>query len=258
MIKCLYDGCCEFDPNTHNHVYCNGCKCKRKEETRKKQLAVPLKYDTETFELQEKRKRALLNRKDARNKWIEQNKTFACFDIETTDLKADGGRIICASIKPLGGPVETYYSDLYTKNGGDDDKKVITLIRDRLRDFDYVITWYGTGFDMPFLKTRLLIQDQEPLGEIYHLDLYYTSRFHYLFNNNRMQTVEEALFAGKSLKTRLGRMIWADAVRFDWKKRKAACDYIANHCEMDVESLENIFNLIGDSKDLSSTPLRRY
>jgi uncharacterized protein YprB with RNaseH-like and TPR domain len=257
MRKCLYDGCHEFEPSTYNHAYCMDCKCKRKEENRKKGLEKSLEYDEETFELQEKRKRALLERKQARNTWILQNKSFASFDIETTDLKADGGRIICASIKPWGGPVETYYSELYDKKGGD-DSKVIEEIRDRLREFDYVITWYGTGFDMPFLKTRLLINNMEPLGEMYHVDLYYTSRFHFLFNNNRMQTVEEALFAGKTLKTRLSRMVWADAISFDWSKRKIACEYIADHCEKDVESLEGIFNLIGEDKDLSSTPLRKY
>ncbi len=120
MIVCLYDGCCEFEPNQHNHVYCNDHKCKRKEENRKKRLESPLKYDDETFELQEKRKRALLQRKDARNEWIKQNKTFASFDIETTDLKADGGQILCASIKPLNGPVETYKSEIYLPEGGDD------------------------------------------------------------------------------------------------------------------------------------------
>ena len=257
MIKCLYDGCCEFEPSTHNHIYCSECRCKRKEETRKKRLAVPLVYDADTFELQEKRKRALLDRKQARNKWIFQNKSFACFDIETTDLKADGGQILCASIKPYGEPVETYKSEIYLPEGGD-DRTVLVDIRDRLRDFDYIVTWYGTGFDMPFLKTRLLITDQERLGEIYHVDLYYTSRFHYLFNSNRMQSVEEALFDGKTHKTRLSRTLWAKALSFDYKVRLEALNYIADHCEMDVISLENIFDLIGDSKDLSSTPLRRY
>ncbi len=257
MVVCLYDGCCEFEPNQHNHVYCNDHKCKRKEENRKKRLESPLKYDDEIFQLQENRKRALILRKDARNEWIKANKTFASFDIETTDLKADGGQILCASIKPLNGAVETYKSEIYRPEGGD-DKKVVATIRDRLRDFDYIITWYGTGFDMPFLKTRLLITKQEPLGEIYHVDLYYTSRFHYLFNSNRMQSVEEALFDGKTHKTRLSRVLWAQAQSFDYKVRIKALDYIADHCEMDVVSLEEIFNLIGEAKDLSSTPLRRF
>ena len=257
MVVCLYDGCHKFEPNQHNHVYCNSCKCKRKEENRKNRLENPLQYDEETFELQEKRKRSLLDRKDARNDWIFRNKTFAMFDLETTDLKADGGQILCGSIKPFGSPIETYRSDIYSKKGGD-DHNVLSEIRNRLREFDYVVTWYGTGFDMPFLKTRLLLNNLDSLGEIYHYDLYYTSRYHYLFNSNRMQSVEEALFQGKTHKTRLSRVLWAKAQSFNYKERIEALDYIADHCEMDVISLEEIFMKIGHSKDVSSIPLRRY
>ena len=257
MVVCLYDGCHKFEPSQHNHVYCSDCRCKRKEENRKRRLEHPLLYDEEVFELQEKRKRALLARKDARNAWVFKNKSFAMFDLETTDLKADGGQILCGSIKPLGGPVETYKSSMYDEQGGD-DHGVLSDIRDRLREFDYIVTWYGTGFDMPFLKTRLLLNNLDSLGEIYHYDLYYTSRFHYLFNSNRMQSVEEALFQGKTHKTRLSRVLWAKAQSFNFKERIEALDYIADHCEMDVISLEEIFNKIGKSKDVSSIPLRRY
>ena len=257
MIVCLYDGCCKFEPSQHNHVYCNEHKCKRKEENRKRRLETPLIYDEDTFELQENRKRALLARRDARNTWVFDNKSFAMFDLETTDLKADGGQILCASIKPLDGHIETFKSDIYLPEGGD-DHSVLIKIRDRLREFDYVVTWYGTGFDMPFLKTRLLLNNLESLGEIYHYDLYYTSRFHFLFNSNRMQSVEEALFQGKTHKTRLSRVLWAKAQSFNYKERIEALDYIADHCEMDVISLEEIFYKIGEAKDVSSIQLRRY
>ncbi|MEK0326926.1 MAG: hypothetical protein QQN63_14610, partial [Nitrosopumilus sp.] len=108
------------------------------------------------------------------------------------------------------------------------------------------------------LKTRLLLNNLESLGETYHYDLYYTSRFHYLFNSNRMQSVEEALFQGKTHKTRLSRVLWAKAQSFNYKERIEALDYIADHCEMDVISLEEIFYKIGEAKDVSSIPLRRY
>ncbi len=115
MVVCLYDGCCKFEPSQHNHVYCNEHKCKRKEENAKRRLETPFAYDEETFELQENRKRALLARKEARNTWVFDNKSFAMFDLETTDLKADGGQILCASIKPLGGHIETFKSDIYNR-----------------------------------------------------------------------------------------------------------------------------------------------
>ncbi len=73
-----------------------------------------------------------------------------------------------------------------------------------------------------------------------------------------MQSVEEALFQGKTHKTRLSRVLWAKAQSFNYKERIEALDYIADHCEMDVISLEEIFYKIGEAKDVSSIPLRRY
>ena len=257
MRKCLYDNCHEFNPSTHNHRYCNDCKCKRKEENRKKQLTKPLVYDEETFELQENRKRALIERRDARNEWIRGNKTFAMFDIETTDLRADGGQLLCACIKPVGGKVRSFKGDIYLPEGGD-DTTVAAEIRDALREYDYIVTWFGDRFDMPFMSTRLLLTEQEMIGDKYHIDLIHTSRWKFLFNSNRLQSVEEALMDGKSQKTRLSRMLWAQAQSFNYKIRKPALDYILDHCVKDVQSLEEIWDRIGGLKDLGTVPLRRY
>lgn len=257
MIKCLYDNCHEFEPSTHNHKYCMNCKCKRKEENRKKKLESPLIYDESTFQLLENRKRALIDRREARTKWIIDNKTFAIFDIETTDLKADGGQILCACIKPIGGKVRSFKGEIYRPEGGD-DTLVVAEIRDALQDYDYIITWFGDRFDMPFMTTRLLLTQQAPIGYKYHIDLIHTSRWKFLFNNNRLQTVEEALMDGKSQKTRLSRVLWSQAQSFNYKIRKPALDYILDHCVKDVQSLEKIWYEIGGMKDLGITPLRKY
>jgi hypothetical protein len=71
QIRCSYDGCCEFDPQTHNHIYCTEHKCKRRAETSKKRLHAPVDInDPEVFELQERRKLALAEKVRAKNEWI--------------------------------------------------------------------------------------------------------------------------------------------------------------------------------------------
>jgi uncharacterized protein YprB with RNaseH-like and TPR domain len=256
LRKCLYDGCHIFTPNAHNHVYCVTCKCKRKEETRKKILERPLEYDEETFQLEENRKFALTERNKARNLWILRNKSFAFFDIETTDLSADGDEVLCASIKPLGSDVVTHVSE--TRAGKGSDHGVVLDIRDHLREFDYVVTWFGTRFDMPFITTRLVIHDEDTIGYLKHVDLYYTARHQLRLHSNRLQAVEEALFEGKSLKTRLSKPLWKNATGWNKEKREAAFDYIIEHCEKDVISLEEIFLKLVDLRNLSATPLRKY
>ena len=248
--------CCEFEPSTHNHKYCNEHKCKRKEETRKKNLSKPLKYDEETFQLEDNRKFALIDRRQERNRWIIENKTFCFFDLETTDLSADGDEILCGSIMDSSYKVTTFVSDTY--HGSGNDASVCAKIRDEIRKYDYVVTWFGTRFDMPFLTTRLLLTEQEPLGYIKHVDLYYTARHQLRLHSNRLQAVEEALFEGKSLKTRLSKPLWKQATGWDKKKREAAFKYIIDHCEKDVESLGEIFYKVSDLRNLSATPLRKY
>ena len=254
MTDCLYDKCHSFKPNTHNHVYCQQCSCKRKEENRKKLLAKPLQYDEETFQLEENRKIANTERKEARNQWILDNKSFAFFDIETTGLDADGDEILCACIKDADG-IKTFISKSVA---GGDDSQVVAQIRDELRKYDYIVTWYGTNFDMKFLTTRLLLTGQEKLGYAKHVDLYYTARYGLKLHSNSLQSVAEALFDGKTLKTRLSRPIWKQAQSLNRERRAQAFKYIIEHCQMDVVELEGIFNHLVQFRNLGATPLRKY
>ncbi|KKM44028.1 hypothetical protein LCGC14_1562230 [marine sediment metagenome] len=251
MRPCLFDGCCTFEPSQHNHVYCNKCRCKRKEEARKKRLESPLVYDEETFQLQENRKLALAERQEAKDKWILENKTFCMFDIETTNLDADVGWILCASFKPVDG-------ETYTIRGAADDTNILDAIRDELHKYDYIVTWYGTRFDLPFVATRLLLNRKEAIGRLRHIDLLYVSRFKFKFFNNKLENVADGLFGGDSVKTKLRGSVWYSARKHDKKTREKAIDYIVEHCEMDVVELENLFHELIPFKKISLTPLRSY
>ena len=210
----------------------------------------PIEFSADAYEALERRKVAQAARREAQNRWILENKTFAMYDIEATNLDADIGEILCACIKPLGGETKVFTA----KN---DDRKVVADIRDELRKYDYIVTWYGTGYDLPFTATRLVISEQEPLGLLKHVDLYYTARFHFKFHSNRLGSIAEGLF-GESSKTRVWGQVWNQARSLNKKKREEAMEYIVDHCEKDVEELERIFNRLVPFRDLAGTPLRRY
>jgi uncharacterized protein YprB with RNaseH-like and TPR domain len=196
------------------------------------------------------RKEALAKRKDKQNSWLLAHRTFAMFDLEATNLNADIGEILCACIKPLDGGITTIVSR-------DDDKRSSALIRDELKKYDYVVTWYGSRYDMPFLATRLLLNEHSPLGYVRHVDLYYTAKMQFKFHSNRLDAVGEGLF-GESKKTRLRGGLWNDARSPNRERRRKAMEYIIDHCQKDVEELESIFKELVPFRQLASTPLRRF
>lgn len=246
---CTYDNCHEVESSAHNAKYCQSCKCYRKAESKRKNLNRPLEYNEEVWQLEEVRKQALADKHREKNRWIIKNKTLAFFDIESSNLNANFGEILCASIKPLGGKVRSF-----VQNPKDLSDKTVTLeIAQALSEYDYVLTWYGTKFDVPFLTTRLMANGHPGLGFIKHKDLYYTARFRLKLNSNRLAVVTEFMF-GKTQKTRILPEIWMKALRGD----QNSMNYIVDHCERDVKELEKVFRKFETMSEMQSVPLRWY
>ena len=96
-------------------------------------------------------------------------KTFAVFDIETTGLSPAHSKVILTGILKVdekGGHVQQFFADQ-----NDDEEDVIRATMDALRGIDYVITYNGKHFDMPFMKKRGEKYGLE-FPDLYNLDLY--------------------------------------------------------------------------------------
>ncbi len=97
-------------------------------------------------------------------------KSFAVFDIETTGLSPANSKVVLTGIltvdKTGHGIVQQFFADQ-----NDDEEAVIGATMNALRDIDYVITYNGRHFDMPFMEKRA-----EKYGltfpKLYNLDLY--------------------------------------------------------------------------------------
>ncbi len=250
---CHFDHCCSFEQTRPNHVYCNAHGCAAKaENSRRAGLRTLAQQDEDTWHLQEQRKLKRAQTMAQKNEWILNNKRIAIFDLETYDLAADFGIIFI-------GVVKTFRSDEVHKFmmlPGDPitmDHKTVLEIRDVLEGYDYVISYNGTRFDIPYLNTRLLIHYERPLKALRHKDLYFTAKSHLRLQSKRLAAVERALF-GEGAKTEIKPGYWAKALQGS----KFHLDYIMDHCVKDCEVLERVFETLKGFLNMSATPLRLY
>lgn len=100
---------------------------------------------------------------------------IAYWDIETTDLNAEFGRILVASILSLPDEkITTLRLDKYVKSGKAsdmaDDHALCVDLRNALEDFHITVGWYSKGFDMSYLNTRLVKHGEKPIRSHLHLD----------------------------------------------------------------------------------------
>ncbi|KKN55492.1 hypothetical protein LCGC14_0581670 [marine sediment metagenome] len=253
MIWCWYDRCCQFTPGSHNAKYCSDHKCKRKAENSAKRLTEPGPSDPETlWGLQERRKLHNLDNSQAKNAWLLDKSKIGFFDIESSNLDANIGLILCACVKDRNGEVHTWVAGR-DEQGIIDDHQAVVAMRDYLESLDYVCTYYGTKFDIPFVNTRLIIHGERPINQIRHIDLYYTARFKLKMHSNRLVVLLETLF-GESEKTRVVGPIWVRALAGD----QESVAYIVDHCQIDVETLGQAFEKLKGFINLSASRWRRY
>jgi uncharacterized protein YprB with RNaseH-like and TPR domain len=77
------------------------------------------------------------------------------FDIETSNFTANNGFMVSWAIKKKGQD-EILYDEITQKEilSGEFDLRIIKSLLASMRDFSVLVTYYGTGFDIPFVRTR--------------------------------------------------------------------------------------------------------
>ena len=141
-----------------------------------------------------------------------QEKRHGYLDIETTSLKANIGIMLSWAIKTRDTSETT--SALITKEeifDGDYDKRIVEMLCEELNNYDTLLTYYGTRFDIPFIRTRAIDNNiRFPFyREVSHKDLYYQVRSKLRLNSNSLKTATE--FLGIRGKTKLDPRVWRDA-----------------------------------------------
>lgn len=157
-------------------------------------------------------------------------------DIEATDLKADFGFMLSWAIKDQYGDV---YSDLITKQEIFDekfDRRINRSLLNTMRKFGILVTYYGTGFDIPYIRARSLKNNLAfpEYGSIYHFDLYYKVRSQLAISRKSLGV--STAFLGIEGKTPVTGNHWAKA-KFG---NPQALGYVLKHNIADVEILESL------------------
>ena len=161
------------------------------------------------------------------------------FDIESTGLKSNWSHMLAWCIKDHN--EDTIYEDLITRREARDknDKRIVNSLVKKMRGYDRLITWYGTGHDLPYTRSRAIHHglDFPAWKTLYHTDLYYVARAKLSLHSNRLQAVCQWF----DIEAKVHPMtpdLWEKAGAGD----KEALETILQHCREDVISTDNVFN----------------
>ena len=171
------------------------------------------------------------------------------WDIETTDLKASFGRIICGSVYHVqSNKMVTFRLDKYvrakTAEGMHDDQQICVDIRNEIEKANVTCGWYSKGFDIPMLNTRLIKHGDRRLKSMLHLDaIWYAKGWRGIKPNGASLAAVAEFFGLEESKQKVDADTWIDA-RHGSRK---AMDIIQERCESDVRLTQEVTERLLDA-----------
>ena len=184
---------------------------------------------------------------------------IAFLDIETSNLMANFAVMLSWAIKPL---KEKVVFDSITERDFAEHRKNHTLFNvdtrlvqslvDEIQKYDRIVTHYGRKFDIPFIRTRALIDKVAfpHFGILVNDDVYYWARYKLRLSSNRLETVVNTL-VGYSDKTHLDGKIWVPAGMGDMK----CVAIVLEHNKIDVVEGEKEYLVLKDFVGIRNTSI---
>lgn len=158
------------------------------------------------------------------------------YDCEASGLNSDNSTLLCGVVRELGGKEKVFVNKKLGKDGIN-DKEIVKAIRDELNTADLVITFYGLGYDMRLLNTKLLGYGEKMADKKLHIDLYRVAKGVFNTSRRNLDTIARFLKV-PSEKTKISWDVWREAAINGDKKALAE---IVHHCRMDVRVTEQVF-----------------
>jgi uncharacterized protein YprB with RNaseH-like and TPR domain len=164
---------------------------------------------------------------------VEETHSLAFVDIEATGLRGDYNSVLVVSIKPYG---QKPYS-FHIKQAGN-DQKVVKDAKAEMEKYQCWCTYYGKGFDIPMLNTRLLKWGSPPIDKRPHIDMYFSLKSNLLTARKSqghllsfLETPEEKMSVTPNA--------WSEIVGDPSGPHMKT---MIKRCESDVEGLEALYN----------------
>jgi uncharacterized protein YprB with RNaseH-like and TPR domain len=175
----------------------------------------------------------------------ESRFSVVVYDIEATHLKANVGRVLCCSFKPLGKKVYTFSAldpgmrakDTY------DDSRLVTAIRDELEKFDIIVGHNSKEFDTKYINARCLRAGERIKKAQYQADSMWAWRSKAAAWSG-LNSVQQFVLPDGVKKTSIAWDQWMRALGWDKQLRENAMAEIIDHCEKDVIVLENVYRVM--------------
>ena len=171
------------------------------------------------------------------------------FDLETSNLNADYGIILCGVFMDVNSnEPEILRWDMMPefKRNKSSDRQLCEKIKEKIESFDIVIGYNSSRFDFNFLKARLLRHGLDIIAPVKHIDLYYVVKYKLKLHDAKLDTVAKFLNT-KYEKTDVVGEKWVQAlVEAGNRKGREAMDYIVEHCVYDVYVLKEVFLKLKD------------
>ena len=163
---------------------------------------------------------------------VEKANTICFFDIEATGLRGDYNSVLVTSIKPFHGKPTSFR---ITQAGN--DKAVVRQAKELLESYDIWVTYYGKGFDIPMMNTRLLKWGYKPIEKKFHLDMYYSLKSN-LLTARRSQGHLLAWLEVPEQKMAVGADVWNT---IQANPAGEAMRTMIKRCESDAEGLQGLY-----------------
>lgn len=164
---------------------------------------------------------------------------IAYWGLETTDLKAFMGRLICCSIADAWGNVTTRRAVDFPQQSPLDDSGLAEWVRDTLETYDVLISWNCFNFDHAFLAARLIRWGKRPMARKMAVDPMWRARggrYGARIGGSSLLTVSK-FFRTNESKSEISWDEWQLAGMGD----EAALATAVDHCERDVLVLRRVF-----------------
>jgi uncharacterized protein YprB with RNaseH-like and TPR domain len=172
------------------------------------------------------------------------------FDIETTGLQANWSVMVswCMLDHDTGDIAEDLIKRSEIRNRT--DRRVIKSAIAEIKKYDRIITWYGSRFDVPYVRTKALYhkgreKNKESTAfnfpafrDLYHTDLLYLSRSKLKLHSNRLESVCQYF----GIPAKIHKM--TPELNNDLQAgREHALIDVLEHCREDVWSTNEVFKM---------------